>query len=355
MAFVLGDRAVQTSATTGTGTLSLDAPATGLRSFVTEVGSGNTTAFLVVDAAGNWEINIGTVTSGSPDTISRTNPPIKSSNSNNLVSFPAGSKTVACVPVASLIPYLAAVPSYSDGQILQRSSGAWATRTAQQVLATLMEAVGFTEIASAATTDLALSDDFTAVITGTETITSFGSLANAIRLLRFGPGITITNNANIVLRTGASRGTANGDMMLIWSGDTAVWREVAFFPADPRSANWHIHNYTFHYPGLVEAPSGTANKMLPMRIYIPNANYSQSLESVSYGIEDGTSVTFEIRKNGVAQTGFTGLTATTTIGRTTPAPITLADGDKIEVIHSSPSGSPHNLFVTVHIAQARNI
>lgn len=357
MSFVLGDRAVQTSTTTGTGTFNLDAPATGLRSFVTEVGSGNTTAFLIVDALGNWEINTGTVTSGSPDTITRTNPPIKSSNANALVNFPAGSKTVACVPVASLFPYFAAVPSYADNQVMQRVSGAWAVRTPQQLLYTLGINFTFKDIAVGATVNLASSDDIGVNITGAGpvTITSFGTQAKALRFVRFNAtGNTVQNNANIILRPGANRTPSAGDIMLLFSDGSGIWNEMDFWPADPEDGNFHIVSHSFHYPGLVESISGTANKMLRHYVNIPTG-YQARLVGCRYSIEDGTSVAFEVRRNGAGATGFTGLSATTTPQSTTPAQIVLSDNDYLEVVHSSPSGNPHNFVCTIFVKYGRTV
>ncbi len=92
------DRVKQTTTTTGTGTLSLTAGTSStLRTFVSGVGSGNTCYFCVANqSADEWEITQGTVTSGSPDTLSRTTV-LYSSNSNNAVSFSAGTKDVFLV------------------------------------------------------------------------------------------------------------------------------------------------------------------------------------------------------------------------------------------------------------------
>lgn len=99
MTFELGERVKETTTTTGTGTLSLAGAATGFRTFVAEIGSGNTCEYLIDDGAGNWELGIGTVTDASPDTLSR-NTVLKSSNADVAVSFGAGSKTVV-VPLSA--------------------------------------------------------------------------------------------------------------------------------------------------------------------------------------------------------------------------------------------------------------
>lgn len=96
MALVINDRVKETSTTTGTGTLNLAGAETGYESFVSGVGTGNTTYYAIeLNAAGEWEVGIGTVTSGSPDTLSR-DTIISSSNSDAAVTFSAGTKNVFC-------------------------------------------------------------------------------------------------------------------------------------------------------------------------------------------------------------------------------------------------------------------
>ena len=96
MALVINDRVKETSTTTGTGTFNLAGAETGYESFVSGVGTTNTTYYAIeLNAAGEWEVGIGTVTSGSPDTLSR-DTIISSSNSDAAVNFTSGTKNVFC-------------------------------------------------------------------------------------------------------------------------------------------------------------------------------------------------------------------------------------------------------------------
>jgi hypothetical protein len=96
MALVINDRVKETSTTTGTGTFNLAGAETGYESFVSGVGTGNTTYYAIeLNAADEWEVGIGTVTSGSPDTLSR-DTIISSSNSDAAVIFSSGTKNVFC-------------------------------------------------------------------------------------------------------------------------------------------------------------------------------------------------------------------------------------------------------------------
>ena len=105
MAFVLNDRVKETSTTTGTGTLDLGGAATGFETFVAGIGTTNVTYYAISHATEDeWEVGYGTVTDASTDTLSRT--AITSSNSDSLVSFSAGTKTVFCTMPSKKIAYL---------------------------------------------------------------------------------------------------------------------------------------------------------------------------------------------------------------------------------------------------------
>ena len=101
MALVINDRVKETSTTTGTGTFSLAGAATGFETFVSGVGTGNTTYYsIVLDGTNEFEVGVGTVTDATPDTLSR-DTIISSSNSDSAVNFSSGSKTVFCTLPAS--------------------------------------------------------------------------------------------------------------------------------------------------------------------------------------------------------------------------------------------------------------
>jgi hypothetical protein len=94
------DRVLETTTTTGTGTLSLNGVGTfNGDSFVTAVGSGNSCLYEIVHQTINErETGMGTVTAGvggAPDTLTRDPAKVtKSSNAGALVNFSAGTKDV---------------------------------------------------------------------------------------------------------------------------------------------------------------------------------------------------------------------------------------------------------------------
>jgi hypothetical protein len=98
MALVLADRVQETTATTGTGTVTLAGATTGYQTFAA-VGNGNSTYYTISGGA-EWEVGIGTYTS-SGTTLSRTTV-LSSSNSGSLVNFSAGTKNVFVTYPASV-------------------------------------------------------------------------------------------------------------------------------------------------------------------------------------------------------------------------------------------------------------
>ena len=92
MALVLADRVLETSTTTGSGTITLAGAPTGYQSFAA-VGNGNTTYYTIVSpVVGEWEVGIGTYTA-SGTTLSR-DTVLSSSAGGAKVTFSAGVKNV---------------------------------------------------------------------------------------------------------------------------------------------------------------------------------------------------------------------------------------------------------------------
>lgn len=100
MSEVYKDRVAQTSTTTGTGAYSLSGSVSAFRDF-DEVGNGNQCYYLAVMGTG-WEVGLGTVTVGSPNTLSRDSV-LSSSNSDAAVSWGAGTKTVSVILPADVM------------------------------------------------------------------------------------------------------------------------------------------------------------------------------------------------------------------------------------------------------------
>lgn len=99
MPMKVADRVLETSGTTGSGALSLAGAKTGYQTFVAGIGNGNTCPYLITDGT-DWEVGIGTVSSGAPDQLSR-DQVIASSNGNIAVPWSTGTRDVAVVSPAA--------------------------------------------------------------------------------------------------------------------------------------------------------------------------------------------------------------------------------------------------------------
>jgi microcystin-dependent protein len=84
------------------------------------------------------------------------------------------------------------------------------------------------DIASAATTDIGAVEGSTHDITGTTTITGFGTVrAGILKILQFDGVLTITHNAtSLILKFGQNHLTTAGDILAFVSEDSGNWREV---------------------------------------------------------------------------------------------------------------------------------
>ena len=109
MALIIADRVKETTTTTGTGTINLAGANAGFQTFVSGIGTGNTTYYCIT-SGNDWEVGIGTVTSGSPDTLSRTTI-LASSNANAAITL-SGTSTVFGDAPASLLTNLIRTPSF---------------------------------------------------------------------------------------------------------------------------------------------------------------------------------------------------------------------------------------------------
>lgn len=89
-------------------------------------------------------------------------------------------------------------------------------------------------IASATTTDLSGATGIHVSITGTTTITGFGTVqAGAIRVLTFADALTLTHNASsLILPGGANITTAAGDVAIMKSLGSGNWKYIAYTRAD---------------------------------------------------------------------------------------------------------------------------
>lgn len=94
----------------------------------------------------------------------------------------------------------------------------------------------FTNLASASTCDLSSVASVGVNITGTTTITSFGSGSKLLRMVKFAGALTLTHNAtSLILPGGASITTAAGDTGVFLSDGSGNWTCVAYSRASGKA------------------------------------------------------------------------------------------------------------------------
>ena len=100
MAFVINDRVKESITANGAGDLALGTAIDGFETFATGIGGGNETFYAIYHLSANqWEVGHGTLDATAAN-ITRSNV-YSSSNSDNHVSFTAGTKYIFCTQPAS--------------------------------------------------------------------------------------------------------------------------------------------------------------------------------------------------------------------------------------------------------------
>jgi hypothetical protein len=127
-----------------------------------------------------------------------------------------------------------------DGSVDPPSTIDDSVRYALSFIASLRDGKGFTTpavLASASTTDIGAQNSLGVEISGTTTITSFGTAYNGPRFLRFTGALTLTHNAsNLILPGGANITTAAGDCAVVIPKTTAGtadgWQVLVYQKSD---------------------------------------------------------------------------------------------------------------------------
>jgi len=204
MALVLADRVKETTSTTGTGTWNLSGAVTGFQTFVAAIGTGNTTYYSAYDGNSNWEVGLGTVTSGSPNTLSR-NTIYASSNAGAAVNFTTA-PTVWCDYPAGKATALTNPTPTAGGVLYGTGSAAAVTSAGTSGYFLQSTGSGAPTWSSVSTGAAYTKTDFTATagqtsFSATYTVGYVDVYQNGAKLST--TQYTATNGTSIVLGTGA--------------------------------------------------------------------------------------------------------------------------------------------------------
>jgi len=194
MALVLADRVRETSATTGTGTITLAGAVYGYQSFAV-IGNGNATYYTIYDqTSGDWEVGIGTYTT-SGTALSRTTV-LSSSNAGALVPFGVGTKDVFVTYPSERSVYKNTADTYT----VQQAFDALTANTA--VIGGVTLTTGTISTAPVSNTDIVNKQYADAIASGIHfheavaLATTAALPANTYNNGTSGVGATLTGNAN---------------------------------------------------------------------------------------------------------------------------------------------------------------
>jgi hypothetical protein len=101
-AFDVGDLICETTTTTGTGTVNLAGAVSNYVTFVSQIATGNTVPYHIRASDGKLETGVGTLTDGTPDTLTRV-ADWSTDGSGAELTLPAGTHTVCLGPISGSI------------------------------------------------------------------------------------------------------------------------------------------------------------------------------------------------------------------------------------------------------------
>lgn len=204
MAFIeAGPRVAETSATTGTGALTLAGALTGYQRFSAVCATSDTLPYFIVDASGDWEMGIGTYSS--TNTLTRTTV-IASTNANAAISCTA-TKTVflGFIGMARLIQNAATktTPASNDkfGLMDSADSNTLKGLTYANLLAAILPSQStWTPVLTCATPgDLAITysaQSGTQIVIGNLVVATFNITTSAFTWSTASGAVTITGLSN---------------------------------------------------------------------------------------------------------------------------------------------------------------
>ena len=205
----------------------------------------------------------------------------------------AGGATVSSTAPAS--------PSTGDlwynstlGEFQTYNGSAWVTGAPADgaVIPSKLALGAWTSVASASTVNLGAQTSLNIIVTGTSTITSFGTTAvthGSPYRVRFSAALTLTNGANLILPGAANITTAAGDVADVVYDGSNVWRVINY-----ALANGQPLVASTVPPGIssglkIQATSNTAVTITALQVVIGSSTGTYTPSAVSLTLGTGTS------------------------------------------------------------------
>jgi hypothetical protein len=316
MALVVADRVQEVTSTAGTGTLDLSGAVGGYQSFVSGVGSGNTTYYVVYDQTAQlWEIGLGTVTSGSPDTLSRDTVLLNSSGGTSKINFPGNAANVWCD-----YPALKSVYRAADGSVtLPGSLSVTGSTTLATSISGILKATSGTVSAATSGTDYAPATSGTSILKGN----GAGGFSDATSGTDYAPATSGT----AILKGNGAGGFSSTTAGVDYSAGTSALSSG-------------ILKSTTSTGALSIATAGTDYVAPGGALGTPSSGVLTNCTSLP--LSTGISGTLAIANGGTNQTAFTGLSGNT-------AGLVFFDGTKLTndatVTHAGYDTVSHTMYV----------
>jgi hypothetical protein len=171
------------------------------------------------------------------------------------------------------------------------------------------------DIASASTTDLSMATGDFVDITGTTTITAFGTIgAGAVRTLRFNGTLTLTHNSTSLILPGATDiTTASGDVAIFRSLGSGNWLCVHYIRTEITPPLWKGSSQSFGENGYQKLPGGlimqwgsdveVTNAGGGGSVTYPISFPNTSFQPVICNGDNGSGL-YSVSVNSIAKTGF---------------------------------------------------
>lgn len=211
----LADRVAETTTTTGTGTISMGGARLGFQAFSAAFTTADT-VYYCIEGGAEWEVGIGTLTTGTPWTMARTTI-IASSNAGSAVNFSAGTKNVFCTLPSSIPATQTGTETLTNKRVTARGGSTTSSATPTintdlyDIYKLTAQAVNITSFTTNLTGTPVADDCLIIEITGT-----------AARAIAWGASF----EASTVALPTTTVGTAMLTVAFIWNTATSKWRCV---------------------------------------------------------------------------------------------------------------------------------